>query len=152
MYVWLRANNLIKVLERRQASLNAEIATHEQRIKSIQLAISHKEKEQQDLKEQIKRLTPAGVLSRTTMYKIIRRQGVLLSQIHIIADELLQLEEILSEQRRKLEQIRRERKIQDKKHYKVTAYVQKLRRQQLQHHELIMENEVQESVCYAKSY
>ncbi|KML20838.1 type III secretion system protein [Leclercia adecarboxylata] len=150
MEVWRKGHEFVGMLERKQLTLQRNIVETENQLMQVKLQIQLHQQECTDINQQIKMLTPAGVLSRADIYKGIRQQGALMMHLQYVSQKISQLE---SEQH-KLEQLNlQQRRVMtqlDKKHYKLNHYLQPLRRDYIRRCDNSAENEIQELAVYGR--
>lgn len=150
MEVWRKGHEFVGMLERKQLTLQRNIVETENQLMQVKLQIQLHQQECTDINQQIKMLTPAGVLSRADIYKGIRQQGALMMHLQYVSQKISQLE---SEQH-KLEQLNlQQRRVMtqlDKKHYKLNHYLQPLRRDYIRRCDNAAENEIQELAVYGR--
>lgn len=150
MEAWRKGREFVGMLERKQQTLQQNIVKTENQLAQVKLQIALHQQEFTDINQQIKMLTPAGVLSRADIYKGIRQQGALLTHQQYVFHKISQLE---SEQH-KLEQLNLQQRSAmtrlDKKHYKLNHYLQPLRRDYIRRRDNAAENEIQELAGYGR--
>lgn len=150
MEAWRKGREFVGMLERKQQTLQQNIVKTENQLAQVKLQIELHQQEFTDINQQIKMLTPAGVLSRADIYKGIRQQGALLTHQQYVLHKINQLE---SEQH-KLEQLNLQQRSAmnqlDKKHYKLNHYLQSLRLDYIRRCDNTAENEIQELAGYGR--
>lgn len=140
----------VQMLEHKQEILRGNMATAENRILQIKTLIIQHQQDCISIDQQMKTLTPSGLVSRDDIYTGIRRQGALLNQQQFIIQEIKQLESELGVQERKIQQYRTAMTVLDKRHYKLSFYLQRIRREYLRRSENNIENEIQEIAGYGR--
>ncbi|MGP3590897.1 hypothetical protein [Vagococcus sp. WN89Y] len=150
MDAWRRGTGFVRMLERKQEILQGNIAKTESQLNQIKILIAQYQQESTFINQQIKLLTPSGVLSQADIYKGIRRQGALISHQQIVIQKITQLEDEKYATEDKLEQLRTAMNVLDKRHYKLTFYLQQLRREHLRRLDNNAENEIQEIAGYGR--
>lgn len=148
MDAWRNGNQFISLLERKQDVLKGDIFRVESRIVQIQEEINLHQQEQSYINEQIKLLTPSGIVERADIYKGIRRQGALLSHLQMVAHKVTLLEDEQHKHKKTLQDYRFAMHVLDKKHYKLTRYLTKQRRDFYRRRDNRSENEIQEVAVY----
>ncbi|CCG86229.1 type III secretion system protein [Erwinia piriflorinigrans CFBP 5888] len=138
------------MLERSQEMLQGNIARTESQLTQVKAQILQLQQENASINQQIKLLTPSGVLGRDDIYKGIRKQGALLTHLQIVIQKITQFEEERFTYEQELNTLRTTKKNLDKRHCKLTFYLQQLRRDRLLRRENNAENEIQEIVSYGK--
>ncbi|XTZ39298.1 type III secretion system protein [Salmonella enterica] len=150
MDAWRKGTEFVRMLERKQEIVQGNIAQAESRLRNIMALIDQHQQEYSSINQQIKLLTPSGVLNRSDIYKGIRRQGALLTHQQMVIQKITQLEEEKYAQEQKLEHYRSELNLLDKRHYKLTFYLKRLRSEHLRRLDNNAENEIQEIACYGR--
>ena len=148
MDAWHNGNQFISLLERKQDVLKGNIFRIESRIIQIQEEINRYQQEQGYINEQIKLLTPSGIVERADIYKGIRRQGALLSHLQMVVHKVTLLEDEQHKHKKLLQNHRVAMHVLDKKHYKLTRYITKKRREFYRRRDNRSENEIQEVAVY----
>lgn len=141
-------NQFVSLLERKQEVLKRNIAKVENRLFLIKEEIEQHHQEQNYINQQIKLLTPSGILARADIYKGIRRQGSLLAHLQMVAYKVTQLEDEQYNYQQKLQTYRSTIQVLDKRHYKLTMYLKKQRRAYYRRRDNNSENEMQEMAVY----
>lgn len=150
MEAWRKGREFVSMLERKQQILQGDIVKTENRLAQIKLNIAECQQECADINQQIKMLTPAGVHSRADIYKGIRQQGALLTHQQLVLHKINQLETEKYKLEDSLEQHRLTMTLLDKKHYKLSYYLQPLRREYIRRCDNDAENEIQEIAGYGR--
>ncbi|EMY3602384.1 hypothetical protein [Klebsiella aerogenes] len=150
MEAWRKGREFVRMLDRKQHFLQGDIVKTESRLAQVRLQIMSHQQEVTDINQQIKMLTPAGVVSREDIYKGIRQQGALLTHQNIVFHKISQLENEQYNLENTLEEQRAALSVLDKKHYKITYYLQPLRRDYLRRCDDAAENEIQEIAGYGR--
>jgi chromosome segregation ATPase len=148
MEAWRRGREFVRLLERKQDVLKGDIAKAEGRLTNIKLLIAEYQQEFADINQQIKMLTPAGVLSRADIYKGIRQQGALLTHQQLLFHKITQMEDEKYNLEQSIQRYRASMVVLDKKHYKLNYYLQPLRLDYLRRSDNAAENEIQEMASY----
>lgn len=153
MEAWRKGREFVSLLERKQQILQGNIVKTENQLAKIRLTIAEHLQECADINQQIKMLTPSGLHSRADIYKGIRQQGALLTHQQLVLHKINQLENEKYNLENNLEQHRVAISLLDKKHYKLSYYLQPLRREYIRRCDNDAENEIQEIAGYGrKSY
>src|SRR5471030_3533195 len=150
MEAWRKGREFVCMLERKQQILQGDIAKAENRLAQIKVQIAEYQQECADINQQIKMLTPAGILSRADIYKGIRQQGALLAHQQLVIHKISQLESEQHNLEHTLHQHRAAMTLLDKKHYKISYYLQPLRREYIRRCDNDAENEIQEIAGYGR--
>lgn len=150
MEAWRKGHEFVCMLERKQQILQANIVKVENRLAHIKSQIAQYQQECADINQQIKMLTPKGVNSRGDIYKGIRQQGALLAHQQQIMHKINQLEDKKYSMEDELLQFRVTMTLLDKKHYKLSYYLQPLRREYIRRCDNDAENEIQEIAGYGR--
>ncbi|WP_224558184.1 type III secretion system protein [Pectobacterium versatile] len=150
MNAWHRGRGFVQMLEHKQEILHGNIATAENRLSQIKSLIAQHRQESMSIDQQMKKLTPSGLISRDDIYAGIRRQGALLNQQQFIVQKIKQLEGEQDLEEKKLQQHRAAMTVLDKRHYKLSFYLQRIRREYLRRGENNIENEIQEIAGYGR--
>ncbi|QQG29070.1 type III secretion system protein [Pectobacterium carotovorum] len=150
MNVWRRGRGFVQMLEHKQDILHGNIATAENCLSQIKLLIIQHQQECMSIDQQMKKLTPSGLVSRDDIYAGIRRQGALLNRQQFITQEIKQLEGKKDTEERKIHQYRAAMAVLDKRHYKLSFYLQRIRREYLRRSENNIENDIQEIAGYGR--
>lgn len=150
MEAWRKGREFVSMLERKQQVLQGDIVKVENRMAKIRLQIAEYQQECADINQQIKMLTPSGVHSRADIYKGIRQQGALLTHQQLVFHKISQLESEKYKLERSLDQYRAAMTQLDKKHYKLSYYLQPLRREYMRRSDNSAENEIQEIASYGR--
>jgi len=148
MDAWRNGKQFISLLERKQDILKKDIAFTERKITLIEEEIKKHQQEQQYVNQQIKLLTPSGLLERIDIYKGIRHQGSLLIHLQMIIHKVTQLEDEKYKHQHALVTYRSAIQLLDKRHYKLTRYLEKKQRDYFLRCDNNSENEIQEVVVY----
>lgn len=151
MQAWRKGCEFVRMLERKQQVLQGDIIRTEDKLAQLKTQIAHYQQELADINQQIKMLTPAGVFSRADIYKGIRQQGALLTHQQLVFHKINQLESEQEKCMHTLEQYRAAMNRLDKKHYKLTYFLQPLRRDYLRRRDNAAENEIQELAGYGRN-
>lgn len=150
MEAWRKGREFVGMLERKQQVLQRDIFNTENNLTQVKLQIQQYQQEFSDINQQIKMLTPAGIVNRADIYKGIRQQGALLTHQQYVFHKINQLE---SEQLKLEQQGEQQRALMtqlDKKHYKLNYYLQPLRREYFRRCDNAAENEIQEMAGYGR--
>ncbi|EHM45781.1 MAG: type III secretion system protein [Yokenella regensburgei] len=150
MEAWRKGCEFVSLLERKQQILQGDIVKTENRLAKIRLTIAEYQQECADINQQIRMLTPSGLHSRADIYKGIRQQGALLTHQQLVLHKINQLENEKYNLENKLEQHRAAMILLDKKHYKLSYYLQPLRREYIRRCDNDAENEIQEIAGYGR--
>ncbi|MBN3264707.1 type III secretion system protein [Pectobacterium brasiliense] len=150
MDVWRRGRGFVQMLEHKQDILHGNIATAENCLSQIKSLIVQHQQECMSIDQQMKNLTPSGLVSRDDIYAGIRRQGALLNRQQFIIQEIKQLEGKKDNEERKLNQYRAAMSVLDKRHYKLSFYLQRVRSEYLRRSENNIENDIQEIAGYGR--
>lgn len=150
MNAWRRGCEFVRRLERKQEIFKGEIARIESQLTQISALIAEYQQQCAGINQQIKLITPSGVLDRADIYKGIRRQGVLLMDQHRVIQKITQLEEEQYVLEDKRQHSRAAITLLDKRHYKLTTHLQQLRREHLRRRDNNAENEIQEMAGYGR--
>lgn len=138
----------ISLLERKQDVLKGYIYRTERKIALIKEEIKNHQQEQNYINQQIKLLTPSGLVERADIYKGIRHQGSLLIHLQMIIHKVTQLEDEQYKHQHILESYRSAIELLDKRHYKLTLYLEKKQRDYYRRCDNNSENEIQEVAVY----
>ncbi|MCX8958714.1 ribosomal eL19 family protein [Erwinia psidii] len=144
MNVWREGRTFVSMLERKQHLLSGDIVKVRNTIAQIKQHIALQYKEHEEINQKIKNLTPSGVTSRSEIYQRIRRQGTLLSQQQNIIQKINQLESERSDNEQMLQHHLEAMILLDKRHHKMSGYLQEIRKMHLRRRANNRENEVQE--------
>ncbi|HEN3636235.1 TPA: type III secretion system protein [Yersinia enterocolitica] len=150
MEAWRKGHEFVCLLERKQQILQGDIVKTENRLAKIRLTIAEYQQECADINQQIKMLTPFGLHSRADIYKGIRQQGALLTHQQLVLHKINQLENEKSNLENNLKQHYAAMSLLDKKHYKLSYYLQPLRREYIRRCDNDAENEIQEIAGYGR--
>lgn len=150
MEAWRKGREFVGMLERKQHVLQQDMVKTENNLAQVNLQIQQYQQEFSDINQQIKMLTPAGVMSRADIYKGIRQQGALLTHQQYVFHKINQLESEQQKLEHNKEQLRASMTRLDKKHYKLNYYLQPLRRDYIRRCDHAAENEIQEMVGYGR--
>jgi len=148
MDAWRNGKQFISLLERKQDSLKGNIARTESKIALIKEEIKKYQQEQHYINQQIKLLTPSGLVERADIYKGIRHQGSLLIHLQMIIHKVTQLEDEQYKHQHMLVTYRSAIQLLDKRHYKLTLYLEKQQRVYYRRCDNNSENEIQEVAIY----
>ncbi|MCS3431545.1 type III secretion system protein [Klebsiella sp. BIGb0407] len=148
MDAWRNGRQFISLLQRKQDILKGNIVRTESRILLIKEEIKKHQQEQHYINQQIKLLTPSGLLDRADIYKGIRHQGSLLIHLQMIIHKVTQLEDEQYKHQQSLETYRSSMQLLDKRHYKLTQYLEKQQHAYHRRCDNNSENEIQEVVVY----
>jgi len=148
MDAWRDGHQFISLLERKQEVLKGNIAQVENRLLVIKEEIRYHQQEQDYINQQIKLLTPSGVLARADIYKGIRHQGALLAHLQMIIHKVTQLEDEQYKHQHTLEGYRSAMYLLGKRHYKLSLYIKKQQRAYYRRCDNNSENEIQEMAVY----
>ncbi|GLY60830.1 hypothetical protein Pcaca05_16870 [Pectobacterium carotovorum subsp. carotovorum] len=150
MNVWRRGREFVQMLEKKQDVLHGNIAAAENCLAKIKLLIVQHQQECMSIDQQMKKLMPSGLVSRDDIYAGIRRQGALLNKQQFIIQEIKRLEKKQDAEEKKLHQYRSAMAVLDKRHYKLSFYLQRIRREYLRRSENNIENDIQEIAGYGR--
>ena len=150
MEAWRKGREFVSLLERKQQILQGDIVKTENLLAKIRLTIAEHQRECADINQQIKMLTPSGLHRRADIYKGIRQQGALLTHQQLVLQKINQLENEKYNLENNLEQYRAAMNLLDKKHYKLSYYLQPLRRDYIRRCDNDAENEIQEIAGYGR--
>lgn len=150
MNAWRKGHEFVRMLERSQEMLQGNIVRTQSQLTQVKTQILQLQQENAFINQQIKLLTPSGVLGRDDIYKGIRKQGALLTHLQIVIQKITQFEEEKFTYEQELNTLHTTKKILDKRHCKLTFYLQQLRRDRLLRRDNNAENEIQEIVSYGK--
>lgn len=150
MEAWRKGREFVSMLERKQQILQGDIVKAENRLAEVKLTIAEYQQASADINQQIKMLTPSGLHSRADIYKGIRQQGALLTHQQMVLHKINQLEDEKHNLEDRLEHHRAAMNLLDKKHYKLSYYLQPLRREYLRRCDNDAENEIQEIAGYGR--
>lgn len=150
MEVWRKGREFVSLLKRKQQILQGDIVKTENRLAKIRLTIAEHQQECADINQQIKMLTPYGLHSRADIYKGIRQQGALLTHQQLLLHKINQLKNEKYNLENNLEQHRATMNLLDKKHYKLSYYLQPLRHKYIRRCDNDAENEIQEIAGYGR--
>lgn len=148
MEAWRKGREFVCMLERKQQILQGDIVKAENRVATIKAKIAQHQQECADINQQIRMLTPVGINSRADIYKGIRQQGTLLAYQQQVMHKINQLESEKYKLEDDLHQYHTAMTVLDKKHYKLSYYLQPLRREYLRRCDNDAENEIQEIAGY----
>ena len=148
MDAWRNERQFISLLERKQDILKKNIYRTERKILLIKEEIKKHQQEQHYINQQIKLLTPSGILERADIYKGIRHQGSLLIHLQMIIHKVTQLEDEQYKHQNILVTYRSAMQLLDKRHYKLTQYLEKQQRDYYRRCDSSSENEIQEVAVY----
>jgi chromosome segregation ATPase len=148
MDVWRSGNQFVSLLERKQDILKGNISQVENRLVQIKKEIAGHQQEQNYINQQIKLLTPSGVLARADIYKGIRHQGSLLTHLNMIIHKVTQLEDEKYKYQHMLDTYHSDMHLLDKRHYKLKLYLKKQQRECYRRCDNNAENEMQEVAIY----
>lgn len=148
MDAWRNGKQFISLLAHKQDVLKGNIAQVESRIVQLKAEIKKCQEEQQYINQQIKLLTPSGLLARADIYKGIRHQGSLLIHLQMVIHKVTQLEDEQYKHQHLLETYSSEMQLLDKKYYKVALYIEEQQRAYYRRRDNDSENEIQEVAVY----
>ncbi|EOS94417.1 type III secretion system protein [Erwinia tracheiphila] len=148
MNAWRDVGRFISTLERKQRLLQNNIHKTKRKIDHIGSIITQQYEEFAGINQEIKRLTPSGVVNRHDLYQGIRRQGALLTHQQVIIQKITQLKQDQRVQEKKMQQYRVEMNLLDKRHHKMSDYLQKAYRLYLKQRANRIENDIQEMAVY----
>ncbi|MBS0846922.1 type III secretion system protein [Citrobacter sp. JGM124] len=148
MNVWQNEKNFILLLERKKEILLSHIIQIESKLLTIEKEIKDYQEEQAYINQQIKLLTPSGILARADIYRGIRRQGALLAHLQIVSHKITQLEEEKIRYQDGLKESNIVMSQLNKRNYKMTKYLQRLKRIENRRRDNNSENEIQEQAVY----
>ncbi|MEI7200800.1 type III secretion system protein [Pectobacterium parvum] len=138
------------MLEHKQDILHGNITKAENCLSQIKSLIVQNQQESMSIDQQMKSLTPFGLVSRDDIYAGIRRQGALLNRQQFIIQKIKQLEDEQGTTERELHQYRAAMTVLDKRHYKLSFYLKRVRREYLRRSENNIENDIQEIAGYGR--
>lgn len=150
MEAWRKGREFVSLLERKQQIMQGNIVKTKNRLAQIKLTIAEHQQECADINQQIKMLTPSGLHSRGDIYKGIRKQGGLLAHQQLVLHKINQLENEKYNLGHHLEQHVAAMSMLDKKHYKLSSYLQPLRREYIRRCDNDALNEIQEIAGYGR--
>lgn len=150
MEAWRKGREFVGMLERKKQVLQHDIVKTDNNLAQIILQIQQYQQELSDINQQIKMLTPTGVMSRADIYKGIRQQGTLLTHQQYVFHKINQLKSEQQKLEQNKEQLRASMTRLDKKHYKLNYYLQPLRRDYIRRRDNAAENEIQEMAGYGR--
>lgn len=150
MEAWRKGREFVCMLERKQQVLQGDIAKTENRLAQLRQQIAQHQQECEDINQQIKMLTPAGLHCRADIYRGIRQQGALIAHQQLVMHKINQLENEQYKQEQILHQYRASMTQLEKKHYKLSYYLQPLRREYMRRCDNNAENEIQEIAGYGR--
>lgn len=148
MDVWRNEQQFVSLLERKQEISRGHILQIENKLTQIKKEIEQGLQEQTYINQQIKLLTPSGILARADIYKGIRCQGSLLTHLHVVTHKVAQLEDEQYKYNNLLSEYRLAMSILDKRHYKLTLHLKKKKREHSRLRDNSTENEIQEMAFY----
>jgi len=152
MNAWHKCREFLLMVEHKQQLNMTDILYAENKIQQINEKIERFRQEFAYTNQQIKTLTPSGVLARSDLYKGIRQQGALITHQQLVIHQITLLEDELQTVQQKLEQLHLAKGILDKKHHKLTYHMKQMRSENLRRQDNNMENELQELAVYGKKY
>jgi len=152
MSVLHKCREFVLMIEQKQLLNMTDIIHMESQLRHINHKIEQHRHEFIYTNQQIKSLTPSGIMERSDLYKGIRRQGALIAHQQLIYHQISLLEDELQTVRHKLQQLSFSKGILDKKHHKLTYQLKQLGREQARRRDNDMENELQELAVYDKKY
>lgn len=150
MEAWRKGREFVGMLERKKQVIQQDIVKTDNNLAQVILQIQQYQQEFSDINQQIKMLTPAGIMSRADIYKGIRQQGALLTHQQYVFHKINQLESEQQKLEQNKEQLRASMTRLDKKHYKLNYYLQPLRRDYIRRRDNAAENEIQEMAGYGR--
>ncbi|EXU76561.1 hypothetical protein [Erwinia mallotivora] len=150
MDVWRKGRTFVSMLERKQKILQGNILQVQGKIAEINKMISQFYDEYAGINQEIKRLTPSGVLDRDDIYKGIRRQGTLLVHQQNVIQKITKLEDEKIKYEHQLQNFLTALSLLDKRHHKISDYLQKIRKAHLKRIANSIENEIQEMAGYVR--
>lgn len=150
MQVWRKGREVIALLERKRETLQGYIAKTANQIEKTALEIAKHQQECAAINQQIKMLIPNGLYNRADIYKGIRQQGILLTQQQLIFHKIDQLENEKDTLEDNLKHYQAGMNLLEKKNYKLSHYLQPLRRDYLRRCDNDEENDIQEMACYGR--
>jgi len=148
MDAWRNGKQFVSLLERKKEILVGHIIKIENRLSAIRKEIEEHQREQTYINQQIKLLTPSGILARADIYKGIRRQGSLLAHLQMVMHKVTQLEDEQHKHQNILAEYRSVMSELDKRHYKLKLHLHKQQRIYYQRLDNNIENEIQEMAIY----
>ena len=148
MNAWQSEKQFVAMLERKKEILQGHIIQVENRISIIRREVEEHQQEQTYINQQIKLLTPSGILARTDIYRGIRRQGSLLSHLQMVVHKVTQLEGEENKHQKLLKEYRLIMNELDKRLYKLTRYLMRQRLKYNRRRDNNTENEIQEMAIY----
>lgn len=148
MNAWRNGNHFVFFLKKQQDTLKRNISQVENKISLIKNEILQCQDEQDHITQQISLLTPSGILTRAEIYKGIRQQGLLLTQIQMVIHKITQLEDEQYQYQDRLELYQSSMQLLDKRFYKLTTYINKEQRLYFRRREKFSENEILEMAIY----
>lgn len=148
MDAWRNGKQFISLLSHKQDVLKNNIVQVERRIFQLKEEIKECQEEQQYLNQQIKLLTPSGLVARVDIYRGIRHQGALLIHLQMTIHKITQLEDEQYKQQQLLENYNLEKKLMDKRYYKIASYIENQQRNYYRRRDNNSENEIQEVAIY----
>lgn len=150
MDAWRKGREFVRMIERNQEILRGDIVRTEGQLTKIRAEIIQLQNENTCINQKIKLLTPSGLLQRDDIYKGIRKQGTLLTQLQKVIQKITELEGDKETHEQEVQKLRIAKNMLDKRHCKLTFYLQQLRRDRLRRRDNNAENEIQEIVGYGK--
>lgn len=150
MEAWRRGREFVSMLERKQQILQGDIVKAKSRLAKIRLTIAEHQQECTDINQQIKMLTPSGLHSREDIYKGVRQQGALLTYQQLVLHKINQLENEKYHLELSLEQHSAAMCQLNKKHYKLSCYLQSMRLEYIRRYDNDVENEIQDMMSHGR--
>lgn len=144
MQAWRKGNEILRIIDKKRCILQLDIFNAGKRLSTIRYHLNENKKKFDILSRAINELTPTGLITSLEMYKIIREQGLLLSDREFIAHEIYQLEQDENLEIKSIEQYSIKINLIDKKMNKIDNHLKSMVKAYLHRRVNNEENETQE--------
>lgn len=152
MDAWHKARSYVGMLENKQQKQHSAILKVELRVNQLTAELSELRSEYAELSQRIDLLTPSGVLVRSDLYKGIRQQGTLISFQQLIIHKITMLEQKLLIEKNTIQELSSEMNLLNKKHYKMSIYIDRVKKERMRYIDNNIENDIQEISVYGKKF
>lgn len=148
MHACHRAHAVLNLLEQKQERIANDKVKIEHRLADVEQQIERCQQDVDAINRKINATLAPGVINRGAIYRGIRQQSVLLFQQQDIFQRMIDLKHTRAEAQQRLQQCRDALTQLDKRHYKISFYLRRVRRELFRQADIRAENEIQEVTGY----
>ncbi|EBJ5114592.1 hypothetical protein DV589_24780 [Salmonella enterica] len=142
--------NLLALLDKKKKILSGHLNVAQERLHEIRCQINEYKNMIVSLKQTMASLYSPGEISRDKLYRNIQNQGRVLYKQQMLEQKIIELESEVLVENKIISQYREEILKADRKHQRLSLYIDRQKRKNLLERDARLENEIIEIIAYGR--